>query len=191
MSHYLRLDLVRFLKAVDHALARPAEVVIIGGAACAIRYGVLYATRDIDTWSELSAGLSGAVARARETTGLAIPFGPAGVADGPHGFETRLVRVLPQLKRLRVRVPERHDLVLMKMVRGYEHDLEAAEAMHRRKALRLDTLLERYESEMGSVVGHPTRLRGNLLGLEPRSTPPLPVSVPSSTGLWMRPHPRT
>lgn len=122
MSHYLRLDLVRFLKAVDHALARPAQVVIIGGAACAIRYGVLHATRDIDTWSAPSADLSEAVARARETTGLAIPFGPAGVADRPDGLERRLVRVLPQLKKLRVKMPERHDLVLMKMVRGYEHD---------------------------------------------------------------------
>ena len=171
MSHYLRLDLVRFLKAVDHALARPAQVVIIGGAACAIRYGVLHATRDIDTWSAPSADLSEAVARARETTGLAIPFGPAGVADGPDGLERRLVRVLPQLKKLRVKMPERHDLVLMKMVRGYEHDLEAIEAMHRRKALMLGTLLRRYESEMGSVVGHPTRLRGNLLNLVERLFP--------------------
>ena len=144
---------------------------IIGGAACAIRYGVLNATRDIDTWSALSASLSEAVARARKTTGLAIPFGPAGVADGPHGFEARLVRVLPQLKKLRVKVPERHDLVLMKMVRGYEHDLEAIEAMHRRKALKLEALLERYESEMGSVVGHPTRLGGNFLNLIERLFP--------------------
>ena len=171
MSHYPRLELVRFLKAVDHALAGAADVVIIGGAACAIRYGVLNATRDIDTWRALPASLSEAVVSARETTGLAIPFGPAGVADGPHGFESRLVRVLPQLKRLRVRVPERHDLALMKMVRGYEHDLEAIESMHQRRALRLDTLLERLESEMGSVVGHPTRLRGNFLNLVERLFP--------------------
>jgi hypothetical protein len=35
----------------------------------------------------------------------------------------------------------------------------------------LEALLERYESEMGSVVGHPTRLRGNLLNLVERLLP--------------------
>ena len=171
MKSYLRAELVRFLKVVDLALTRPVDVVIIGGAACAIRYGVLNATRDIDTWDALTPDLNRAIARAREETRLPIPFGPAGVAGGPHNLESRFVRVLPHLKKLQTRVPERHDLALMKMVRGYEHDLEAIEAMHGRRPLRLETLLERYESEMGSVIGHPTRSRGNFLNLVERLFP--------------------
>jgi len=66
--------------------------VVIGGTAAAIQYGARTGTRDIDTWSAVDAELTAAVARARTTTGLEIPFGKSGVADGPHDFESRLTR---------------------------------------------------------------------------------------------------
>jgi hypothetical protein len=68
-------------------------------------------------------------------------------------------------------VPERHDLALMKIVRGYEHDLEAIEAIHRRFPLELETLLNRYEEEMGAVVISPLRLKGNFLTMIERLFP--------------------
>lgn len=52
------------------------------------------------------------------------------VADAPHDFESRLERTLPELRRLVALVPERHDLVLMKTLRCYEHDLEAIVELH-------------------------------------------------------------
>jgi hypothetical protein len=160
---YTPAELRRFLAAVDRALARPAEVVIIGGAAAAIEYGVASGTRDIDTWTRVHAELAAAAARAREATGLAIPFAQSGVADGPFDFESRLERVLPRLKRLRASVPERHDLVLMKVLRGDEHDLQAIEAIHRQAPLALSVLVARYREEMGSAIIEPRRLRSQFL----------------------------
>lgn len=111
----------------------------------------------------MHADLASALARAREATGLAIPFARSGVADGPHDFESRLGRVLPRLKRLKVSVPERHDLVLMKVLRGDEHDLQAIEAIHRHSPLELSILVDRYSEEMGSTIIEPRRLRSQFL----------------------------
>ena len=171
MRLYLRAEIVRFLAAVDHALRRRVEVVIIGGAAAAVQYGFDKGTRDIDTWTTVQRELAVAVEQAREATGLAVPFAKSGIADGPFELEARLRRALPRLRRLRVLVPERHDLVLMKVVRGYEHDLEAIEAIHRRSPLDLNVLLTRYQEEMGAVVISPVRLRGNFLTLVERLFP--------------------
>lgn len=163
MRAYTPAELRRFLAAVDQALARPAEVVVIGGAAAAIEYGVATGTRDIDTWTRVHAELAAAAARAREATGLSIPFARSSIADGPHDFESRLERVLPRLRRLKVSVPEKHDLVLMKVLRGDEHDLQAIEAIHRHSPLDLSILVARYSEEMGSTIIEPRRLRAQFL----------------------------
>jgi hypothetical protein len=163
MRAFTPAELRRFLTVVDGALERPAEVVVIGGAAAALAYGVASGTRDIDTWTRVHAELAAATARARAATGLAIPFERSGVADGPHDFESRLERVLPRLKRLRASVPERHDLVLMKVLRCDEHDLQAIEAIHRHSPLDASVLVSRYQDEMSSAIIDPRRLRAHFL----------------------------
>ncbi len=99
MRVYTPQELRRFLAAMDRALDHPAEVVVIGGAAAALEYGVATGTRDIDTWTRVHEGLAVAAKRARRTTGLGVPFSRSGVADGPHDFESRLERALPRLRR--------------------------------------------------------------------------------------------
>jgi hypothetical protein len=88
--------------------------------------------------------LAAATVKARAVTGLDIPVAHAGVADAPLDIESRLERVLPHLERLRVFVPERHDLVLMKAIRGYEHDLQAISEIHAHSPLDLETLVRRF-----------------------------------------------
>ena len=66
------------------------------------------------------------------------------------------------LIRLTVVVPERHDLALMKTIRGYQHDVEVIERIHRRQHLSLETLRSRFVSEMGHVVSDPRIVRLNL-----------------------------
>jgi hypothetical protein len=96
---------------------------------------------------------------------LALPFEQSGVADGPYNFEDRLLRAMPRLARLTVLVPERHDLALMKTVRGDQADFAKLRTMHEAKPFDLSVLLERYQQEMSHAVIDPRRLRGNFLAL--------------------------
>jgi len=118
VRYYVRAEIERFLRAVDLALKRRATVIVIGGGAAALKYRIDDPTTDIDTFNPLGANLKRAIRAAREATGLAMPFEQSGVADGPYDFEDRLLRAMPRLVRLTVLVPERHDLALMKTVRG-------------------------------------------------------------------------
>ena len=54
MRTFLKDELERFLEAVDHALAQPVEVIVIGGTAAALHYGVTRATHDIEALRESS-----------------------------------------------------------------------------------------------------------------------------------------
>ena len=171
MRAYGPAELRRFLTAVDRTLGRRADVVVIGGAAAAVAYGFAGATRDVDTWTPVGGELAAAAERARRSTGLDVPLARSTVADGPHDFESRLQRALPRLRRLRVMVPEKHDLVLMKVLRGDEHDLEAIEGIHRRSPLDLSILVKRYREEMGATIIDPGRLRGQFLTLVERLFP--------------------
>jgi hypothetical protein len=165
VRYYVRAEIERFLRAVNEALERRATIILIGGGALAVKYRVDLPTTDIDTFNAIGHELRRAIDLAREATGLPMPFEQSGVADGPYGFEDRLVRALPSLRRLIVLVPERHDLALMKTVRGDLADFEKLGAVHRKTPFDLSVLLERYEEEMGHVVIDPRRLRGNFLGL--------------------------
>lgn len=165
MRYYVRAEIERFLRAVDGALKRPATIIIIGGGAAALKYRIDDPTTDIDTFYALGADLRRAADAARKATGLAMPFEQSGVADGPYDFEDRLLRAMPRLARLTVLVPERHDLALMKTVRGDQADFAKLQAIHYRKPFDLTVLLRRYEEEMGHVVVDPRRLRGNFLAL--------------------------
>ncbi len=170
MRTFLRQQLEEFLGAVDAALDRPVEIVVIGGSAAALNYGVAAATRDIDTWTEVEEALAAAAEKARVNTGLDVPIQKSGVADAPVEFESRLERVLPGLRRLKVLVPEKHDLVLMKAMRCYEHDLAAIVEIHARAPLDLSVLVNRFRQEM-TPIGDPVRIRRNFLVVVERLFP--------------------
>ena len=163
-------ELEQFLVAVDQALTHPVNVIVIGGTAAALHYGVTRRTHDIDTWTAVKGDLATATERARQATGLDIPVAQSGVADAPHDFESRLERVLPHLDRLRAWVPEKHDLALMKAMRAYEHDLQAIAEIHAHSPLDLDTLVGRFQDEM-APIGDPVRIRGNVLAVVERLFP--------------------
>jgi len=165
VRYYVRAEIERFLRAVDKALERRATIIVIGGGAAALKYRIDDPTTDIDTFNAVGADLRRAIEAAREATGLPMPFEQSGVADGPYDFEERLLRALPSLLRLTVFVPERHDLALMKTVRGDQADFAKLQAIHERTPFDLSVLLQRYEEEMSHVVIGPRRLRGNFLAL--------------------------
>jgi hypothetical protein len=163
----------RLLKLVDAELKTEASMVIIGGAAIALEYANRHLTRDLDTSTAIEGALLEAVERAQKAIKardrLEEPplVGTAGVFDAPEGYEERCRPVrIAGLRQLRVFVPERHDLALMKAARGDERDLAALAAMHRRKPFRLKTLVSRY-NEM-QFTGSPEALRSRFLLLVAR-----------------------
>ncbi len=152
-----------FLHAVDRHLRRRTRVEIIGGSAAALAHGATSTTADLDTFTPTTAALEAAVARAAAETGLHIPVSQAGIADVPLDYEQRLERHLPELEKLEVWVLEKHDLVLSKTIRCYEHDLQQIREIRDRVGLSFDVLVKRFRDEMDHVVGDPARIRSNFL----------------------------
>lgn len=147
-------ELERFLEAVDRNLTVPAELIVLGGGALALGFGVEVGTQDIDTFNSTT-DVEAAAEHARQETGLHVPLGRAGVADPPYAFEDRLQRAMPHLEKLTIRILEKHDLALSKIVRGDEHDMQHIEALHDADPLDRDVLIERFIKEMSAAIGNP------------------------------------
>jgi hypothetical protein len=152
-----------FLEAVDRHLVAEVTLIIIGGSAAALAYSVTTGTTDVDTFESDLAAFDGPLTLARSETGLHILFQRAAIGDMPWYYDSRLIRELPGLQRLRVFVPERHDLVLSKVMRCHEGDLRCIDEIHRRYPLERDVLVDRFVTEMGHAVGHPERILANFL----------------------------
>ncbi len=152
MKKYTVAEIKTFLKAMDDFAIAGSEIILIGGSAAALAYSVVDTTQDIDSWNNVDR-VKEAYEKAKVSTGLYIPFGKVSVSDGPYNFEDRLIDFEPEsFKNLHVKVPEVIDLILMKTVRAYEHDLNAIEQMIKTQNVHLGDLVERYIAEMGSVV---------------------------------------
>ncbi len=167
MRKFSRDQLEEFLRAVDDELDRKVEVVVIGGAAIALAYASKYGTRDIDTWPLFGQLDEKSCERASRKTGLKVPVQPSGVAQGPESFDERLRQVKRlHLRNIKVYVPERHDLAIMKTTRGYTDDLQAVELVHKRTPLDLEKLIERYKETW--VTGPRSSFRLSFLALVER-----------------------
>lgn len=146
-------QLLAFLRAVDAELECGAEVVLIGGTALSF-YARSHATDDVDYIGRLSRAVESAVERLRERGVPVIPLHGVGVFFPPESFDERLQRVEPNLERLRVFIPERHDLAIMKVARGFAHDLEGVEELHAAEPLELEVLIERFaETDVTGSTG--------------------------------------
>ena len=56
----MKLTIDKASTIVDQALAQPVDIIVIGGTAAALHYGVTRATHDIDTWTVVHADLAAA-----------------------------------------------------------------------------------------------------------------------------------
>ena len=156
-------DLRTFLHSVDRHLHRRMRIELVGGRAGALAHGVISATTDVDTFTPIAADLQVAAKCASAETGLAIPLVHSTIAEVPMSYEDRLVRPLPELARLEVCALDRHDLVLSKAIRCYEHDLQQLREIRDRHGLSFETLVARFMDEMDHVLGDPRRIRANFL----------------------------
>ena len=165
MDLFSREELGVFLRAVDRHLHEPFSLLIIGGTAAALAVAVPSYTKDIDVMGNVTA-LEEACRAARLETGLNIPLGPVGVEDHPENMMERLLLVeISGLTHLIIHVPERHDLVLMKMMRGQQNDVDTALEIHGYQPLLFEELCGRFKNEMGHVHGDPGRIRDNFAAL--------------------------
>jgi hypothetical protein len=146
---YGRDQILQFLGEVDELLGEPAAMEIIGGAAALLAYGARTATKDIDSFVPIDERISRAAGLATRK----IPLDRAAVADPPWNYEDRRQRLDLPFRSLVVFVPERHDLLLMKAVRASRHDEEVIQEMHRVEPFDLDTIVQRYDEEMGQAIG--------------------------------------
>jgi hypothetical protein len=160
-------ELRTFLAAVDRHLRGRATIKILGGSGLLLAYNLDRTTRDIDVFETELAKLLPAIEKAVAETGLDIPISPAGgaVGDWPYNSHDRLIRLMPELKRLKVLTLEAHDLALSKAVRAWEKDLAMIRDLHQIHPLDLQTLLQRYIVEMSHAIGHPKTLDLNFCAL--------------------------
>jgi len=146
---YDRDQILLFLTELDERLEEPVVLEIIGGAAALLAYGARRATKDIDSFASIDEKILEA-ARGVEHR---IPLDRATVAEPPYNYEDRRVILDLPFRNLVVVVPERHDILLMKSVRALRNDDEVIQEMHDVEPFDLDTIVERYKSEMGQVIG--------------------------------------
>lgn len=165
MKKYSSEEIELFLLSIDSFLEKNVSIIIIGGTAAALAYKVTEVTQDIDTWNSIE-GLKQAYERAKEQTALEIPLGQVSVSDAPSNFEDRLTIYKPELfKKLQVIIPEVIDLILMKTLRAYAHDLDAIEQMVKNQKVKSEDLIARYKDEMDAVVGDKRKHDVSFLGM--------------------------
>jgi hypothetical protein len=139
-----RADLIGFLRVLDARLTRPGRIRLIGGAVVGLCFLPSYRTRDIDyAWADRE--VQEAIAEVRAEQPHLVVTAQTGVYFAPYSYERRLqVLDIPGLTYLTVEVPERHDLAVMKVARGFDRDLEALEQMHAVEPFELTTLAQRF-----------------------------------------------
>jgi len=153
--------------------SKHVRILLIGGGAIALGYGASYGTIDIDTWeSEARFREAWDAVKARARKPLLPALHEVTVADAPYNFEDRIQRIQVQrpgtrekMKCLQIDVPERHDLALMKIVRGGERDEVGLRALHEVQPLDADRLAKLYKTEMKHIVGNMTEFRWKFLNI--------------------------
>jgi hypothetical protein len=151
------------LVALDQQLTQDTELHCMGGFVLAEHYGLVRATGDVDVLE--SAGTDKATIARLAGRGSALHkrhrvyIDIVTVADVPDDYDTRLETMdIEGLTRLRLKVFERHDLVLAKLCRNIDRDREDVVALVRgRPGLDIDVLRQRYQEELRPKLGRPER----------------------------------
>lgn len=170
MDKFDRAQVVAFLRVVDLFLKHDLQIFLVGGAAALLGYHARGKTSDLDVFAILAGDkndLQQAAREAAQVTGLDVSVGDAPVTDLPYNYEDRWKPVRgTRFKKLTVIVPDKYDLALSKMVRGYPHDLDAIRSMHEHHPLSASVLAKRFEDEIwNEAVTDPKKFARNMVGL--------------------------
>jgi Nucleotidyltransferase of unknown function (DUF6036) len=153
-----------FLAEIDRAAAHTLDLHCIGGFAVTLRYGLMRPTGDIDVAEVIPSETKAWLAEfAGEGTPLHKRFKIyvqiVTIADLPYLYEERLTEMFAgSFQNLRLFVLDPYDLVLSKLTRNLEVDLEDAKYLARTENLDLGALEARYRSELRPyVTGRPEK----------------------------------
>jgi hypothetical protein len=134
----------------------------MGGFVLAEYHGLVRATADVDVLESAGtdkatiARLAGRGSPLHKRHHVYIDI--VTVADVPDDYDTRLLPMdIEGLRRLRLKVFERHDLVLAKLCRNIDRDREDVVALARGPGLDIEVLRQRYQMELRPKLGRPER----------------------------------
>jgi len=150
-----------FLRELDRQLASPTELHCLGGFVVAEYYGLMRATADIDILESRGtdfatlAKLAGRKSTLHKRHGVYIDV--VTIADVPDNYDERLITAPASFDNLSLRVLERHDLVLAKIVRNNDRDRADVAALAGGPGLDIDLLRARYVEELRPKLGRPAR----------------------------------
>ena len=150
-----------FLRELDRQLATPTELHCFGGFVVAEYYGLMRPTADIDILESRGtdlatlAKLAGRQSTLHKRHGVYIDV--VTIADVPDNYDERLITPSGAFDNLRLRVFERHDLVLAKIVRNNDRDRADLAAIAGGPGLDIDLLRARYVEELRPKLGRPER----------------------------------
>lgn len=157
-------EIATVIKAADSRLVAGARIIVIGGTAIGFLADWARSTTDLDVLSGVAVEVLIAFEEAVKQTGINLPLQQVGISSAPEGLMERLLPAPIQgLRHLEVLIPEPHDLALMKLVRGAEHDIEAIELLHSRHPLDPDLLLVRFHETL--IIGSPAMFKAGYLVL--------------------------
>jgi len=150
-----------FLRELDGQLASPTELHCLDGFVVAEYYGLMRATADIDILESRGtdlvtlARLAGRKSALHKRHGVYIDV--VTIADVPDNYDERLITAPASFDNLSLRVLERHDLVLAKIVRNSDGDRADVAAIAGGPGLDIDLLRARYVEELRPKLGRPER----------------------------------
>ncbi len=160
---------VDLLQRIDAELEKPITVVAIGGAVLGLTCLDEYVTTDLDVISTREPAFWSAVDRARAKMADPPLVQAVSIHQPPYDFEDRLTPFpIPGAAKLTVLIPDLHDVALMKMGRGEEHDLAALEGVHAIRPFSLEQLVSAYVETRVQYIGRVSELKLNFLALVAR-----------------------
>ena len=150
-----------FLSDLDALLGQTADFHCIGGFAISQYYGFARETADLDVLSVVPQPMRAAVAAAAGQGSVLhkkhrVFVDQVGVASFPDAYASRLQRAWPIWSKVRLWIPEPHDLALTKLERSNERDIRDVVFLARAGLINEATLGVRFESEMEPYLIGPT-----------------------------------
>jgi hypothetical protein len=143
-----------FLADLDQSLTEAVELHCVGGFVLTAVYGIPRVTNDLDCISviphqataelEQIAGEGSTLAKKHKVWLHVV----GGISHYPEDYESRLTTLPLGLKKLTLRVFEPYDLLLAKLARNSDKDMEDVQALVRKLRLKFDVLMKRFETEM-------------------------------------------